>query len=75
MNAIKNTLVRFSNEEDGLALTEYLVLLGLLTGLLIGAIILFGNTLNTEWRAWSAWIGTNLNPPANGVVVDVPAGG
>ena len=37
-----NMLQSFRKEENGLALTEYLVLLGLLTGAVIAAVILFG---------------------------------
>ena len=56
MNAIKNMLARFSKDEDGLALTEYLILLGLLTGAVIAAVLLFGTTLGTNWSSWATWI-------------------
>ena len=64
MHKLKNTLARFSKDEDGLALTEYLVLLGLLTGTLILAVVAFGGALNTQWAAWTAWISGELTPPA-----------
>ena len=65
MNMIKNTLVQFSKEEDGLALTEYLILLGLLTGAVITAVLLFGGNLGLQWGGWAAWIGNNeLQPDA-----------
>ena len=53
-------LQTFRKEEDGLALTEYLVLLGLLTGAIIGAVTLFGGNLGTAWGGWAAWIGTTF---------------
>jgi len=54
---------RFHSEEEGLALTEYLVLLGLLTAALIAAIIAFGGALTTTWGTWTTWIGVNLRSP------------
>ncbi|WP_210880174.1 Flp family type IVb pilin [Roseovarius autotrophicus] len=54
---------RFRDDEDGLALTEYLVLLGLLTATLIGAITAFGDGLETTWDAWTTWITANLGAP------------
>ena len=56
---------RFHSEEEGLALTEYLVLLGLLTGALILAIIAFGGALSDVWEAWTLWITNNLSAPAD----------
>jgi pilus assembly protein Flp/PilA len=53
-------LQSFRKEEDGLALTEYLVLLGLLTGLVISAVILFGGNLGTAWNGWAEWLGTTF---------------
>ncbi|MBE0454146.1 MAG: Flp family type IVb pilin [Roseovarius sp.] len=54
---------RFRDDEDGLALTEYLVLLGLLTATLIGAITLFGDALEGAWGEWTTWIGAELGAP------------
>ncbi len=61
-----STLREFRKEEDGLALTEYLILLGLLTGAVIASVILFGDGLAEGWRLWAAWIGegTELGGPA-----------
>ncbi|MFU8865930.1 MAG: Flp family type IVb pilin [Rhodobacterales bacterium] len=53
-------LQTFRKEEDGLALTEYLVLLGLLTGAVITAVLLFGTNLQTAWGGWAAWVGTTF---------------
>jgi len=48
----------FAAEEDGAALTEYIVLLGILVGGVIAAVTLFGTNLNTVWQTWATWIGT-----------------
>lgn len=49
-------LQAFRKEEDGLALTEYLILLGLLTAAVIIAVAAFGTNLGTAWGGWAAWI-------------------
>ena len=49
-------LQSFRKEEDGLALTEYLILLGLLTGAVILAVLAFGANLGTEWQGWADWL-------------------
>lgn len=49
-------LQSFRKEEDGLALTEYLVLLGLLVGGVITAVLLFGEGLSGAWDDWTAFI-------------------
>jgi pilus assembly protein Flp/PilA len=53
---------RLRDEEDGLALTEYLILLGLLTAAVVGAVAIFGVNLGIQWGAWSTWL-TGLTPP------------
>ena len=53
---IKKTLGRFRREESGLALTEYLILLGLLTAAVIAAVILFGTELGANWTTWGSWM-------------------
>jgi pilus assembly protein Flp/PilA len=55
---------RLRDEEDGLALTEYLILLGLLTAVVIGAVIAFGGALGAQWQAWATWITGNLKAPS-----------
>ncbi|HEY9019295.1 MAG TPA: hypothetical protein VIN17_01440 [Paracoccaceae bacterium] len=59
-------LQSFRKEEDGLALTEYLILLGLLTGAVILAVIGFGTSLGTQWASWTTWLtgSTALQAPA-----------
>jgi pilus assembly protein Flp/PilA len=50
-------LEKFRKEEDGLALTEYLVVLGLLIGGVIVAVEAFGGGLSTVWTNWTTWVG------------------
>ena len=47
---------RLRDDEDGLALTEYLILLGLLTGAVIAAVLLFGGALGENWASWAKWM-------------------
>lgn len=55
-----NTLVaRFKREDEGLALTEYLILLGLLVGGVVAAVLLIGGDLNAAWTSWSDWFADN----------------
>ncbi|WP_162528218.1 hypothetical protein [Gemmobacter caeruleus] len=54
---IKYMASRIRDEEDGVALSEYLILLGLLVGGVIAAVLLFGTNLGDAWEAWAAWIG------------------
>lgn len=55
---------RFAREEDGLALTEYLILLGLLTAIVIAAVLIYGNNLGVQWEDWADWIGSeDLSAP------------
>ena len=55
------TLQSFRKEEDGLALTEYLVLLGLLVGGVLFAVGVFATDLGEAWTSWATWIDTNAN--------------
>lgn len=56
MNSLKNLSTRFARDEDGIALTEYLILLGLLTGAVILAVLLFGVNLGDQWERWAVWV-------------------
>jgi len=62
---IKGLLKRFSKEEDGIALTEYLILLGLLVGGVIIAVLAFGDALALVWDSWTTWFsGGTINAPS-----------
>ncbi|WP_428977521.1 hypothetical protein [Oricola cellulosilytica] len=50
----------FAQEEDGIALTEYLILLGLLIAGAIAAVIIAGTNLAAAWNSWAGFF-TNLN--------------
>jgi pilus assembly protein Flp/PilA len=55
MKAFVNSVRAFAREEDGVALSEYLILLGLLVGGVIGAVTLAGDNLDTAWRNWGGF--------------------
>ncbi len=55
---------RFRSEEEGLALTEYLILLGLLTAAVVGAVLIFGQNLGAQWTTWSTWLEDLPEPEA-----------
>lgn len=61
---ITYALYRFAYREDGLALTEYLILLGLLTAAVVAAVGLFGTNLGSSWNGWGGWLSTNTGAPA-----------
>lgn len=63
MDGLSYNLARFRKEEDGIALTEYLILLGLLTLAVIAAVLVFGTNLAGAWNAWASWIGSNVTGP------------
>ena len=62
---VTDLIRRFRAEDEGLALTEYLVVLGLLIGGVIGAVLIFGQNLSAAWTNWGTWIQTMLGatPP------------
>ncbi|MFD1194374.1 Flp family type IVb pilin [Seohaeicola saemankumensis] len=45
----------FGREESGVALMEYLMLLGLLVGSVIGVVAVFGSSLSASFVAWGTW--------------------
>ena len=51
------------DREEGLALTEYVVVLGLVTSALVVAVVGFGGALQEVWAGWSTWIDGNLEAP------------
>ncbi|MGG7645458.1 Flp family type IVb pilin [Rhodovulum sp. YNF3179] len=46
----------FFRDDDGLALTEYVVLLGVLTAIVVIAVQAFGVSVADVWVAWASWI-------------------
>jgi pilus assembly protein Flp/PilA len=63
-NYCTGLVCRLRDEEDGIAFTEYLILLGLLTAVVIGAVIAFGGALEAQWQAWATWITESLKAPS-----------
>ena len=55
-NTLSRLLARFRREETGLALTEYLILLGLLTVLTMAAVLVFGQQLAGSWYGFAVWL-------------------
>jgi pilus assembly protein Flp/PilA len=64
MKALLSAVRAFAREEDGVALTEYLILLALLVGGVITAVSLAGSNLAAVWNAWAGWFTTELAVPA-----------
>ncbi|SHH32862.1 Flp family type IVb pilin [Cognatishimia maritima] len=46
---------RFADDESGVAIVEYLILLGLIAGSVIVAISIFGESMGVTWENWAAW--------------------
>ena len=58
MTKVFNVAKRFVADEEGAALVEYTVLIGIMLVAVITAIIAVGNWVNTKWTALNG----NLNP-------------
>ena len=70
MKALVNCVRAFAQEEDGVALTEYLILLGLLVGGVIAAVTLAGTNLSAAWTSWAGFFNASLtctDNAANGI--------
>jgi pilus assembly protein Flp/PilA len=63
MKALLSAVRAFAQEEDGVALTEYLILLALLVGGVITAVTLAGDNLAIVWNAWAGWFTAELAVP------------
>ena len=61
MKAFVSKVAAFAREEDGVALSEYLVLLGLLVGGVIGAVTAVGGNLSTAWTSWGTFFTNQLS--------------
>jgi pilus assembly protein Flp/PilA len=48
---MKKLLAQFVAEEDGAAMVEYTILLGIITVAVIGAVIFVGGWVGTQWTA------------------------
>ena len=59
LQTVKKLATSFAKDEQGLALTEYLILLGLLTGGVIIAVLAIGDSLNNAWSGWRDWFQAN----------------
>lgn len=66
---------RFAREQDGVALTEYILMLGLLIGGVIAAVLLFGQNLSGVWNAWAVWLGGTEDATVPALVVPGAGGG
>lgn len=57
---------RFAADERGLALTEYLLLLGILSAVVIAAVFVFGQNLGAQWSLWAQWFApANFSAPSS----------
>lgn len=61
MKNILGSIHSFAAEEDGIAMTEYLILLGLLAGGAIASVLAIGTELGASWLSWETW----FEDPAN----------
>ncbi|WP_331374997.1 hypothetical protein [Sinorhizobium chiapasense] len=55
MKAFVSKVSAFAREEEGVALTEYLILLGLLVGGVVGVVITAGNNMEAAWTTWGTF--------------------
>ncbi len=55
MTRLADMVRAFVREEDGIALTEYLIMLGLLTAAVIAAVLVVGTQLGLAWGSWGTW--------------------
>ena len=59
MQKALNLVRRLEQDEEGAALVEYTVLLGVMLVAVIGTIVLVGGWVNTKWTAlWTALSGS-----------------
>ena len=52
-------LKRLGKDEDGAALVEYTVLIGLITVAVIATVVKVGDWVSTEWSSLCTTLGTN----------------
>ena len=64
MISLKKTAIAFLREEDGVALTEYLVLLGLLIGGVLLAVGAASEDLSGAWASWGTFWSSEVSRTA-----------
>jgi len=62
MTRFANLVRAFARDEEGVALSEYLMLLALLIGGVLFAVTIAGENLNAAWYSWANWF-TQLEYP------------
>jgi Flp pilus assembly pilin Flp len=62
MTKVASLVARFAHEEDGASIAEYLVLLGVVAGVLVTAIAGFSRALAGAFNTWATWITTHATP-------------
>ena len=60
---VRDAAHRLTREEEGLALTEYLVALSIIVTAVLAAVTAFGEGLGGAWQSWGTWISTNVPRP------------
>lgn len=61
---IKSLMIKFRDDEDGAALTEYLILLGLVAGGVAAAVTTFGTSVSGAFTGWGTWVTGNAAAPS-----------
>lgn len=59
---MKTLLKAFVEDTRGLALSEYLVMLGLISGGIAFAILLANTAMGDAWTSWAGWIVDRFTP-------------
>jgi Flp pilus assembly pilin Flp len=52
----KKAYSNFFSDEDGLSVAEYLMLIGLIAGVVIVAILAINGQLESAWDSWADWV-------------------
>ena len=58
MKSLKNIASKFAKEEDGAAMIEYTVLLGLIAAAVIATVILVGTWVSGRWTTFQGQLPT-----------------
>lgn len=54
---------QFWADTRGVALSEYLVALGILVGGVVATVLVFGNSLGIAWLNWASWVANSAPQP------------